>query len=222
MATVKVYAPNRAFSGPSVGGVVFADGVAEIDRKEDAGALAYFRRQGYGIGRRAAAEPEAPERVDAREATSVVVGTPLRDAAVDPKPEDFLPPINAGKADPHGPAVVAPEIHASGTKGIKPGEVHVGEAEEQQADETALAASVLIEGEPHPTMKADVDEVDMGPIDMSDPGSVEAGVEGAEENQPPAKSASKAAWVDWAVAQGANRDEAEEQSRADLIETYGG
>lgn len=222
MATVKVYAPNRAFSGSSVGGVVFKDGVAEVDRKKDAGALAYFARQGYGIGRRPADPAEPPERVDAREATSVMIGTPLRDAAVDPKPEDFLPPTNAGEADPHGPAVVAPEIHGAGTKGIKPGDAHVDDVEAQQTEETALATSVLVEGKPHPTMPADADEAEMGPLDMSDPGSVEAGVEGAEENQPPARSAAKAAWVDWAVSQGADREEAEALSRADLVETYGG
>jgi hypothetical protein len=31
----------------------------------------------------------------------------IRDAAVDPRPEDFLPPTNAGQANPHGPEVVA-------------------------------------------------------------------------------------------------------------------
>lgn len=42
------------------------------------------------------------------------IGTPLRDAAVDPRPEDLLPPINAGVpgplGDPHGPHVVAIEV----------------------------------------------------------------------------------------------------------------
>ncbi|RBY94086.1 hypothetical protein DQ244_01620 [Blastococcus sp. TBT05-19] len=38
------------------------------------------------------------------------VGAPLRDAAVDPQPGDFLPPTNAGAADPHGPAVLAIEV----------------------------------------------------------------------------------------------------------------
>lgn len=50
------------------------------------------------------------------------VGTPLRDAAVDPAPGDFLPPVNAGKSgeegNPHGPNVYSPEIHAS--QGIRP------------------------------------------------------------------------------------------------------
>lgn len=38
----------------------------------------------------------------------------------------------------------------------------------------------------------------------------------------PAQVAPKAAWVDWAVSQGASRSDAEESSKADLIELYGG
>ncbi|MFB7029669.1 MULTISPECIES: hypothetical protein [unclassified Streptomyces] len=38
----------------------------------------------------------------------------------------------------------------------------------------------------------------------------------------PAKSAVKAAWVDYAVAQGADPDEAEAATKDDLIEAYGG
>lgn len=37
------------------------------------------------------------------------VGSPLRDAAVDPMPGDASVPTNAGRADPHGPLVVAPQ-----------------------------------------------------------------------------------------------------------------
>ena len=37
----------------------------------------------------------------------------------------------------------------------------------------------------------------------------------------PAKSASKGAWVDFAVSQGAEREEAESATQADLIERYG-
>lgn len=35
------------------------------------------------------------------------IGAPIRDAAVDPRPEDFIAPVNAGEADPHGPSVRA-------------------------------------------------------------------------------------------------------------------
>lgn len=37
----------------------------------------------------------------------VQIGTQLRDAATDPRPEDYVVPTNAGEADPHGPAVRA-------------------------------------------------------------------------------------------------------------------
>lgn len=50
------------------------------------------------------------------------VGTPLRDAAVDPAEGDFLPPVNAGlegeEGNPHGPNVYAPGIHAE--QGVRP------------------------------------------------------------------------------------------------------
>ncbi|NNM44595.1 hypothetical protein [Knoellia koreensis] len=42
------------------------------------------------------------------------IGTPLRDAAVDPRPGDFMAPVNAGKpgpgGDPHGPNVRSYEM----------------------------------------------------------------------------------------------------------------
>ena len=220
MATTKVHAPNAAFTGV-IAGVVFHDGVGELDAEANPGARRYFERQGFGMGSKAEA-PETPEPPDPRDIARTGphrMGTPLRDAAVDPRPEDFLPPTNAGEANPHGPLVVAPEIHASGPKGIKPGDVRVGEPEAQQAEETQLAQSVLVEGEEHPSMPEDPD---MGPLGLSDPGSVEQGVAAAENAGPPARSSSKATWVDYAVSQGANRDEAESMTRADLIEAHGG
>lgn len=71
----------------------------------------------------------------------IVTGTPLRDAAVDPLPGDFLAPTNAGAAgelgNPHGPSVVSPEIHASeGARPIRPGVVSDDPAT-QDTDETA-------------------------------------------------------------------------------------
>ena len=200
MATVKVHAPNPAFKG-EVAGVAFSKGVAEVDPKEHAAAIGYFRRRGYGIGKAAKVEPDRPERVDAREATRRTVGTPLRDAAVDPEKGDFLAPINAGKEDPHGPKVVSPEIHHEGPKGIKPGEVHVGEPAEQQRDERALAQAVLIERQPHGIAVAE-----------------------ASDDAPsmPARSASQKAWAAWAVSQGADAAEAEAATRKELIERHGG
>lgn len=65
---------------------------------------------------------------DPRDVTTTVHGTPLRDAAVDPEPSDFLPPINAGlpgeAGNPHGPNVIAPGIHASNQfRPVRPGPV---------------------------------------------------------------------------------------------------
>lgn len=65
------------------------------------------------------------------------IGTPLRDAAVDPEEGDFLAPINAGDEDPHGPLVISPEIHASqGVHPVRPGAVS-GTAATQDAAEKA-------------------------------------------------------------------------------------
>lgn len=68
-----------------------------------------------------------------------VVGTPLRDGAVDPREGDFLGPINAGLAgeagNPHGPNVVNPQIHASdGIRPVRPGVVS-SDAATQDTDE---------------------------------------------------------------------------------------
>ncbi|MEV8177197.1 Ig-like domain-containing protein [Cellulosimicrobium funkei] len=81
--------------------------------------------------------------VDPRDVTDVQIGTRLRDAAVDPRPDDFLPPTNAGEpgelGNPHGPTVVSPEIHASqGVRPVRPGEVSPVAAT-QSAQETAHA-----------------------------------------------------------------------------------
>lgn len=62
--------------------------------------------------------------IDARDIQEVRIGAPLRDAAVDPRPGDYLAPVNAGKpgpaGDPHGPNVVSVEItgrHAAVARG---------------------------------------------------------------------------------------------------------
>jgi len=220
MATTKVHAPNETFTG-EVAGVLFKDGVGTLDEKENPGARRYFERQGYGLSDKKPRQLETPKPPDPRDIERTGphrVGTPLRDAAVDPRPEDFLPPTNAGKANPHGTSVVAPEIHASGPKGIKPGDVHVGDLAAQQADETALATSVLIEGNEHPSS----DERPGGPIGMSDPGSIDQGIAGAKENATPVKSASQKAWAEFAVSQGMSSEEAAAATRADLITRFGG
>lgn len=78
---------------------------------------------------------------DPRDVTPTNVGSPLRDAAVDPEPTDYLPPTNAGAdgelGNPHGPHVVAPGIHAEqGIRPVRPGAVSDDPATQSQ-DETA-------------------------------------------------------------------------------------
>lgn len=123
--TVKVHAPAAGFTG-SVAGVNFAGGVADVE--EGTAAMAYFRRHGYGIG-----EPANPpvriQTVDSRTVGVVQQGAVARDAAVDPHPTDYLPPVNAGKADPHSQAVVAPQLH-----GQPPPQAIVTAVEQAEAD----------------------------------------------------------------------------------------
>ena len=45
--------------------------------------------------------------------------------------------------------------------------------------------------------------------------------EAPESSGRPAQNDSKSAWVDWAVTQGADRDEAEALTKAELVEFYG-
>lgn len=223
----KVEAPNKDYNGVGPGGVVFADGVGNTD---DEAALNYYRGAGYTVDGDVL-EPEPGEQPDPRDVTNILLGTALRDAAVDPKAEDFLAPINAGDGNPHGPEVVSPEIHASGPAGIRPGEVFVEDAAKQEKRESEFAEARLIERvSMTEAVKAQVpDLTDRGPLDLSDPGSVDAGVEAAkkvaeaeEKSSRPAQSDNKAAWVDYAVTQGADRDEAEAGTKQQLVDTYGG
>jgi hypothetical protein len=168
------------------------------------------------------------ERVDARDVEGERFGAPLRDAAVDPRPDDYLPPTNAGKADPHGPLVVAPGIHGVGPAPIRPGAVSSDPAE-QMAAETELAQSVLVDNEPATSVAVEFDaDKNMGPLGLSDPGSVDAVETGdaadpdGETTSAPARSAVKADWVDYAVSQGASRDEAEGMTKDQLTDRYGG
>lgn len=214
---VKVYAPNTAFNG-NVGGVQFASGVGEVDEASPLVA-GYFKRRGYGIGSKPAATE--PAHQDSREATAPhVVGTPLRDAAVDPQPQDFLAPINAGKADPHGPEVVAPQIHADGPKGIKPGDVLVHDPARQDTAESALAQAVLVEGQD----KQIAVPAAATPIDRSPEAEAARHLTPPSESpvavEMPKRNGAKAAWVEYAVAQGLSREEAEDMSRADLAAKY--
>ena len=195
---VKIIAPNREYNG-TVGDVQFKDGVADTDNPA---VLAYCRNAGYEVGGQTMAPAEDPAPADPRQVGGGLIGTPLRDAAVDPKPGDFLAPVNAGSANPHGPEVVSPEIHASpGPTPLVPGLVSDVPAE-QEARESAAAEQALIEQKP------------VGDV-------VRALAEARPEQ--PAGNASQEAWADWVLA---TRPELEPElvramKRDDLRAEYG-
>jgi hypothetical protein len=227
MAKTKVYAPNREYAG-SFGDVRFEAGVAEVP--DDSPLMGYFQRRGYGVGKPAAELYDAEKDVewpDPHTHKDESFGSPLRDAAVDPEPEDYLAPVNAGKAHPHSSKVVSPGIHTVGPAPIRPGEVYVDDVARQEAEELELAKRVLVDSEPATIVASD--EGPGGPLGLSDPGSVEMGIRGAREvheteaagTGAPAKSASKADWVEHAVSRGMSREEAEDMSKADLQERLG-
>lgn len=170
----KIEAPNKGYNGTGPGGAVFKDGKAETD---DEAAINYYRSAGYTVDGESAAQDGGdvadPRDIDAQQ----VVGTRLRDAAVDPQPEDFLPPVNAGQANPHGPQVVAPEVHASGPAGIRPGQVQVEDPRKQEAREKAFAEARLVQrvGAAEAVEQEVGDLDDRGPVGLSDPGSADAG-----------------------------------------------
>lgn len=193
----KIYTPNRAYSGDSAG-VTFVDGVGETDSER---ALAYFRRAGYGIGKEPAWSPPAPNPTYQAPPATVRVGGDLRDAAVNPLPSDFLAPINAGNADPHGPSVVSPGLHAVGPAPIRPGPVAVDDPRRQDAEESELASRVLIGQELAPDVVQDI--------------------AASQRAEAPARSGSKSEWVAYAVSQGMSRGEAEDATKADLQERFG-
>lgn len=195
----KVEAPNKDYNGPGPGDAVFENGVAEVD---DENALNYYRGAGYTVsGKVDNPVDEAPEPPDPREVGDEVLGTRLRDAAVDPQPEDFLAPLNAGEANPHGSQVVSPEIHASGPAGIRPGEVFVEDVAKQEKRESEFAEARLVQRVT--AAKAIEQEIpdldDRGELGLSDPGSVDQGKQAAAEvasteeaeGEAPAKPAAK-------------------------------
>ena len=184
---MKIHSPAEGYTGTDrYGDVVlsFEDGVADFDGDLPPGVRQYLTGAGYGLGSSKPKQPEPVEVPDPRDYDEPsAVGTRLRDAAVDPKPQDFLAPVNAGEANPHGPEVVSPEIHASGPAGIRPGQVFVEDVDKQEAREKAYAEARLIDQTPAgEAVKAEIGDVeDFGPLGLSDPGSVQQGVEAAKE-----------------------------------------
>lgn len=176
----KVEAPNSAYEGPGPGGAVFEKGVADV---EDEAALNYYRSAGYTVGGEREVEPVVTEPEDPRKVAEEVVGTRLRDAAVDPEVGDFLAPTNAGQGNPHGSTVVSPQVHAS--SGVRPGEVLVEDAAKQGERESAYAAARLVQRLPADEVVAQEvpDADDRGDLDLSDPGSAEAGRKAADDGQ---------------------------------------
>lgn len=173
MSTTKITAPVKGYTGSGAAGVQFKDGVAHTDNEA---AIVYFRAAGYGIGSEKPTVADVDEPVDPREVDDLErVGTRLRDAAVDPEKDDFLPPTNAGKANPHGPLVVSPGIHAIETQVIRPGVVHVDDIPAQQKAETAQAEALLVERRSVEDVIAVPADADRGPDGLSDPGSAETG-----------------------------------------------
>lgn len=164
---MKIHSPAKGYTGKSLYGDVeleFEDGVATYDGDLPHGIRQYLQGAGYTFGNKQPEAPEAAEVPDPRETTHQQVGTALRDAAVDPHEEDFLPPTNAGvdgpEGNPHGPHVVAPGIHAVGTGPIVPGpvgefdededgsQVVIVNTEEQERRETTAAEKVFVDQAP--------------------------------------------------------------------------
>lgn len=222
MATIK--APNKEYNGTGPGGAVFTDGVAKTD---DEAALNYYRGAGYEVDGETDNPVELPTVPDPRDHEVEELGTRLRDAAVDPRPGDFLAPINAGKANPHGPDVVSPEIHASGPAGIVPGVVAVEDPAVQERRESDFAEVRLIQQVKAAEAIEKFDDDDRGELDLSDPGSGAVGREEAAESddeapvaEAPAKSAKKSEWVAYAVAQGMSEDEANSLTKDELVDKH--
>ena len=168
-----------------------------------------------------------PEPVDPRDVESQRVGTPVRDAAVDPEPGDFLAPVNAGQANPHGPDVVSPGIHAHGAKPVVPGDV--SDTDRQEARESELAERTLAGDESVPEVVAELADGALDrKVDAADPDAEQrtAGQAAALADAPaaggekPKGNASQAAWADYAVSQGMSREEADGLSRDELRDRF--
>jgi hypothetical protein len=202
MTTIK--APIEGYN-ERIGDVLFKDSVAETD---NIGVIMYCRSAGYEVDGTVDNPAARPLPAVDSSKTHQMLGTQLRDAAVDPQPADFLPPVNAGQADPHGPEVVAPGLHAAPPGPIVPGLV-ADEAATQQDLETDAARRVLVDQQPVPAATADLAKANTA--DSS--ASVEV----------PAGNASQETWAGWVIATHPelDADSVRQIKRDDLREQYG-
>lgn len=217
----------------------------DLTALSDDDLLAELAEQGISVGdvRKMLNEPYDPRNLPAG---GVINTAPLRDAAVNPLPTDFLAPTNAGEANPHGSQVVAPGIHGIESQVIRPGQVYVDDLVAQDAAETEQAQKLLVEGQDvgdavatftAPSHDEDGELVedgsDTGPLDLSDPGSVvaietgnaadaepETTPGGAEAVEAPAGNASLEEWQAYAKASGATDADLEGKGRNDLRDQY--
>jgi hypothetical protein len=216
----RIEAPDPSYNG-RIADVIFEDGVANTDNQA---VIQYCQGAGYKVSGQTLNPLDEVDVPDARDFEGEeALGTRLRDAAVDPREGDFLPPTNAGQANPHGPEVVAPGIHAvAGPGPIVPGpvgrleqtedggQVVITDTAEQQRRETTAAEQVFLERRSVPEVTAELG------ADVDQPTNV-------ERPEPPAGNASQTDWADWVITTHPEVDEATVRAmkRDDLRTEYG-
>lgn len=218
--SVTITTPAVGYTGRSQlgGGITldFADGTAVYDGELSDGVRAYLYSAGYTVDGQQVTQPVA-EQPDSRDVGDEQVGTKLRDAAVDPAPGDFLPPLNAGQGDPHGPDVVSPGIHGlEGVRPIKPGDVHV--VVQSDLDELPEGMSgVLVPAD------ADQEQIEVAAKAQNDAETdhlehvLEHGVTDAQVAAVrPAGNASTADWRAYVLTLGPSPEDVDGLSRSDL------
>ncbi|MBM0275327.1 hypothetical protein [Micromonospora tarensis] len=222
----RIEAPDPSYNG-RIGDVEFKDGVATTDNRA---VIQYCQGAGYKVSGKTLNLRDEAEVPDPRHLDDGALGTRLRDAAVDPREGDFLPPTNAGQANPHGPEVVAPGIHAvAGPGPIVPGpvgrleqtegggQVVITDTAEQQRRETTAAEQVFLQRRSVPEVTTELGAAVGQP-------APEASEQPAEQQpEPPAGNASQADWADWVIATypDLDKDAVRAMKRDDLRAEYG-
>jgi hypothetical protein len=115
-------------------------------------------------------------------------------------------------------------VHIS-DEGLVAGSVNRAElaAAYNEASDEAVRANLAAVGAEHGMVVEDGRLVDPSAPYLEPEEELEVEEEEAEPEPSgrPAQADNKAAWVDWAVSQGVDRDDAEAYTKADLIELYG-